>query len=71
MKMRTNLTKVKMSVNLLTIIYEDNEFDESSDEEVGLNVVFKCRLETENSSYTGYLSRTSFPSRVKMANDFE
>ena len=44
--------------------YEDNEFNESSDEEVGLNAVFKGTLETENSSDTGYPSRTSFPSLV-------
>ena len=43
--------------------YEDKEFDESSDEEVGLNVVLKGTLETVNSS-TGYPSRTSFPSLV-------
>ena len=39
--------------------YEDNEFDESSDEEVELNVVFKGTLETENSSDMGYPSWTS------------
>ena len=43
--------------------YEDNEFDESSYEEVGLNFK-RRRLETAYSSETGYPSRTSFPSLV-------
>ena len=46
--------------------YEDNKFDESSNEEVGLNVVLKGTLETGNSSETDNLSQMSFLSSVKL-----
>ena len=55
--MQTNVTKVK-DVSESVENYEDNEFDEISDEEMGLNVIlsgFYCGLSVFTEILSGFL----------------